>query len=673
MKPLLLLIDLQNDFLQSAGLQPPAGEVISRAAALLKGCRALSIPVIHIWTTMPSDDTRHMHHWKIIDKRACINGTEGHAPPGSLCPIGSEIIIQKFFFSAFAEGKLDHVLQSLKPDTIVIAGLHLHVCLRATILDAYQRDFRVWVVEDAVASDTPFHATITRRYLEKRTIRFLTVNHLLSLLSREPHPLKQDADGIPSLPAIVTTDGSIHDDITERIVHISPRQNDVKLWRVSICGNNQIAHVTSEAKRVWLSWRDASIVSRVAILERLVDLLKTESSELAKQMAVEVGKPVMYGQAEVLRGIELLKSSVHHANSVLQGNCGPNSKFRYRSLGVIAIITPSNNPLAIPLGKIAPALAYGNTVVWKPAPAASSIAVRLMELLQQAGCQPGLVNLICGDRSTAEILMSDEQVDAVSLTGSLDAGYSAQGICVQRHIPLQTELGGNNASIVWSDCILEEAALKVADAAFNLAGQRCTANRRIIIESRSYDHFIKYIEVAVASLVWGDPMDPKTQVGPLISVNKRNSIAALISRTKPFAETIFAPHKTDIDYEKLTNKGAYYPPTVICCNDPDKEIVQEETFGPVLVIQRASDWDHAMKLCNGVKQGLVAALFSKSKELQARFLADAQAGVLKINSATTGVGVEAPFGGWKASGSGPPEHGISDREFYTRTQAIYTY
>jgi acyl-CoA reductase-like NAD-dependent aldehyde dehydrogenase len=390
-------------------------------------------------------------------------------------------------------------------------------------------------------------------------------------------------------------------------------------------------------------------------------------------MAVETGKPVTQGRAEVTRTVALLEAAMRRATDPLEASCGVDSVMRFRPVGVISIVTPWNNPLAIPLGKIGPALFYGNTVVWKPAPAGSPLAVKMMELLRLAGCPAGVVNVVSGDRSTALALMADPRVDAVTFTGSSAAGYWAQDICARRRVPLQAELGGNNAAIIWRDCDLEEAAFQVAEAAFGFAGQRCTANRRVVVDSHCYDAFLKHLEPAVAGLVWDDPLNDPTQVGPLISLEARSRVAALVERAKPAAEAVLVPHRADSNYDDLSRKGAYLPPTVICCNDTTHEVVQEETFGPVLVVQQARDWSQAMHLCNGVKQGLVAALFSRSKELQKRFLEEAQAGILKINTATAGADAEAPFGGWKASGVGPPEHGISNREFYTRTQSIYTH
>ena len=267
--------------------------------------------------------------------------------------------------------------------------------------------------------------------------------------------------------------------------------------------------------------------------------------------------------------------------------------------------------------------------------------------------------------------MSDTRIDAVTLTGSLLAGYSAQEICARRHVPLQAELGGNNAAIVWPDCDLQEAAQQIAEGAFAMAGQRCTANRRAVVNRRCYDEFLHLLTRSVAGLAWGDPAEPETCIGPLISAGERGRVADLIERAAKVAERVIVPHGSNPSYHDLLCSNTYYPPTMVCCDDASREVIQEETFGPVLVIQRATDWNHAIELCNGVKQGLSAALFSLSSDLQQRFLREAQAGILKINHTTAGAQVDLPFGGWKASGIGPPEHADGDREFYTRTQAIY--
>ena len=330
----------------------------------------------------------------------------------------------------------------------------------------------------------------------------------------------------------------------------------------------------------------------------------------------------------------------------------------------MALVTPWNSPVAIPLGKIGPALAYRNTVVWKPAPAAASISARLLELFVRAGAPRGVLGVMAGDAAAARALLEDERVRAVSLTGSPAAGHAAQEIAARRSIPLQAELGGNNAAIVWSDSDLLRAAERIAEGAFGQAGQRCTANRRVIVDARCEDDFIASLVRATAALVVGDPLDPSTHVGPLVSAEARSRAAGSIERARAGARDVLVPHAS-------VPAGEFLAPVILLCDDPRAEIVQEETFGPVLVVQRAGTFDEAIRLLNGVRQGLVAALFSPSPEIRARFLEEAEAGILKLDEATADAGVEAPFGGWKASGVGPPEHGDSDVEFYTRTQALY--
>jgi alpha-ketoglutaric semialdehyde dehydrogenase len=339
---------------------------------------------------------------------------------------------------------------------------------------------------------------------------------------------------------------------------------------------------------------------------------------------------------------------------------------------VVAVISAWNNPVAIPLGKIAPALAYGNTVVWKPAPAATGVARTVMRLLQECGLPADAVQLVTGDHHTAQQLSASEDIAAVTLTGSILAGYAVQEICARRVIPLQAELSGNNAAIVWNDADQAHAAAQIAWGAFAFAGQRCTANRRVIVPKQSFEGFLEKLQAAGERLVWGDPLESATEIGPVISLAKRDEVAAAIARAEASGGAHVTIRLQANNAAQLGGKaGAYAQPTIVCCDQPEHSLVQEETMAPLLVVQRAEDFDHALALCNGVRHGLAAALFSQSADLQQKFLAEARAGILKFNTATAGVDTSLPFGGWKASGIGPPEHGEGDRLFYTQMQAVY--
>lgn len=267
--------------------------------------------------------------------------------------------------------------------------------------------------------------------------------------------------------------------------------------------------------------------------------------------------------------------------------------------------------------------------------------------------------------------MRHESLDALTVTGSCALGRAAQAACASRNLPLQAELGGNNAAIVWSDADLVAAAGSVAEGAFSFAGQRCTANRRVIVTREIHDRFLSMLAQATAGLNWGDPLNPETMVGPLISTSGKDRIQRLIRRAQADGAEVLVPHEHERTRAGLPADGAYVPPTIVLSRDPGQEIVQQESFGPILVVQTAADWEHAIRLCNGVPQGLVAALFSASADRREQFLERVPAGILKINRSTMDADAETPFGGWKASGIGPPEHGDANREFHARIQSIH--
>lgn len=616
MKSLLLLIDLQRDYLASPGLEPPAGTLERRARELVRGCRELGIPVAHLWTSVTRADDRRMPHWRREDRWLCEDGTPGHRPPAGLEPLEGEAVMHKTSFMRAGGLELPAGL-----DRLVVAGVHLHACVRQAVIEAYARDgLEIWVAEDAVASDDPLHAAITHRYLERRAARFLTVDDALAELGGG-----SNGGGGGAAAAAAAA----------------------------------VEPVARRCAGVLDDWRRREPAERVEPLRRLADLL--DPQELGRAMAEAIGKPVRYGVAEVERTAQMLRAVARRAVARDPTEPADGAQVHRRPLGVVGCITPWNSPVYISLGKIAPALAHGNAVLWKPAPAASEISSGLMSLLERAGLPAGLVGLVSGGRRAAEAVIGDPMVAAVTLTGSARAGFAAQEACARRHIPLQAELGGNNAALVWLDADLDHAASQIAEGAFGQAGQRCTANRRVVVHRDCREELIEALTRATAALAWGDPADPATVVGPLVDDRERARVADLVAR----AGQAIVPH------EGPAPAGAFLAPAIVPCDDPSHEIVRHESFGPVLVVQGATDWDHAMELVNGVPHGLAAALFSAAPEPLERFPREALAGIVKLNRSTADAGVDVPFGGWRASGIGPPEHGEFDSHFYTRPQAVY--
>jgi acyl-CoA reductase-like NAD-dependent aldehyde dehydrogenase len=410
-------------------------------------------------------------------------------------------------------------------------------------------------------------------------------------------------------------------------------------------------------------------------LRAVAGVLRREREALAAGICEDVGKPIGMARAEVERSALLLEAVAELGErTVMESRSGAERGYRHRPLGVVAAITPWNNPLVIPIGKIAPALMYGNGVVWKPALPGTRVAQRVMALLEEgwaAGARA--VRLCAGDAGVARWLAEQQGVEGVTLSGSEQAGYALQEICTDRHVPFQGELGGNNAAIVWEveRNQLAGIAREIALGAFGFAGQRCTANRRVIVAVREVREMVELLASETRKLVWGDPREEGTVVGPVISSEKREQMMALLQRARATGLEVLQPH-VDGGLEGRGNKeGAYVAPAIVVSGDAGEEVVQEESFGPVLVVQAAETFEEAIALCNGVRQGLAAALFSQNAERQGQFLAAARAGILKLNQSTVDADACSPFGGWKASGAGPAEHGASDREFFTRVQTIY--
>jgi acyl-CoA reductase-like NAD-dependent aldehyde dehydrogenase/nicotinamidase-related amidase len=647
MKPVLLLVDLQNDFLRAGDLEPHPASIVAAAANLLNTCRTGAVPVVHVWSTVNKSGDNRMPHRKKNGDWMCLEGSAGHACPDVLRPHKKETIIHKIFFSAFSTGQLDSVLHELNADALIIAGVHLHACVRATALDAYAKGYSVVVVEDSTASNDPVHAAITKRYLQERSVIFRSSGEISAAI----------AAGGSKLGELLV------DKEPEVVTHSSP-QNCERRWRLTGGQKSDIAAAVAAAREIFEYWRRVRVDERLRLLQAFGCQLQQHESVLVDLLIEDIGKPVRYARDEVARAIALIGAAAKQIEPK-QDRTLRNTGYRREPLGVIGLIGPFNNPLAIPVGKIVPALLYGNAVIWKPAIPGSRIAKKTAEVFAIATGQPKVLQVLCGDNQTARELMAAS--DAVTISGSLKAGRAAQEICAARHIPLQAELGGNNASIVWGDVELTTAATSITEGAFAFAGQRCTANRRAIVDSSIYDVFLEHLILATRRLVLGDPADPDTQIGPLISSASRNRVKAVVDRARAAALRVINPlGKLD-----SARGDAWLEPTIVCCDDPSAEIVQEETFGPVLVVQQAEDWDQAISLCNGVKQGLAAAIFTTSPKRIEDFLRRVRAGILKINSSTANAAVDLPFGGWKASGIGPAEHGPANREFFTRMQSIY--
>ncbi|MBB2915224.1 aldehyde dehydrogenase (NAD+) [Streptosporangium becharense] len=419
------------------------------------------------------------------------------------------------------------------------------------------------------------------------------------------------------------------------------------------------------AQAVQHDWAGRNAAARAAALAAAADAVEGAADELAALVVREVGKPVTEARAEVARSVSILR---YHAQQVfdpagaVHEPSGSGLLFtRRRPLGVAGLITPWNFPLAIPLWKAAPALAFGNTVVLKPAPQALACALRLAELLNLNEFQ-----VVPGDAEEGAVLV--ETADVVSFSGSARAGAPVRSAAARRGVPVQAEMGGQNAALVLPDANLEAAAAQIAAAAMGFAGQKCTATKRVIAVGNG-DEVREAVLAAVGKLACGDPSDPGTVVGPLIDEAARDRVVAAAGSAARAGGRILAGGRA-VRGPGADGGGWYVEPTVVDGLPAGHPLLCEEVFGPICAIQDAGSVDEAVALANGVRYGLASAVYTTDLDRALDVSDRLETGLVKVNAPTSGVDFHLPFGGEKDSGYGAKEQGKAAQEFYTSLRTV---
>jgi len=445
----------------------------------------------------------------------------------------------------------------------------------------------------------------------------------------------------------------------------SPQAPSDLVVRVPDTSPAEVAAAADVARAAATGWAHGPAHARAAALHACAEAVAAAAGELTDLVVREVGKPISEAGAEIGRGVAILRyfaqQALHPEGEVYPPADGVSLLHtRRRPHGVVGLITPWNFPVAIPLWKAAPALAFGNAVLLKPAPQSSAVALRLAELF--AGALPhGVLTVLTGLGGTGEAIV--DAADAVSFTGSVAAGQSVARRAVERGIPVQCEMGGQNAAIVLPDADQAAAATAIAAAAMGYAGQKCTATSRVIVVGDAAP-FAERLAAAVEALPMGDPADPATVVGPLIEQRPREAIQAAVRRAGAGGARVLTgarPHDGD---------GWFQPPTLLANVPPGDDLRTEEYFGPVCVVLPAESADAAVQVANEVRHGLVAGVYTQSLRAALTLANQLDVGMVKVNAPTTGVDFHAPFGGEKESSYGPREQGTAARDFYTRTVTV---
>lgn len=422
-------------------------------------------------------------------------------------------------------------------------------------------------------------------------------------------------------------------------------------------------------------WGRMPLAQRGAVLVAAADILDGSAAELGAELTREEGKTLPEGIGEVRRAAQILRFFAGEAQREVgelyaSPRPGESISVRRRPKGVVAVITPWNFPIAIPAWKIAPALMYGNCVVWKPASQVPLLAYRLAQALEAAGLPPGVLSLVVGNGSMGEHLAVHPRVDAVTFTGSTGVGRHLIARCGELAKPIQAEMGGKNAAIVLEDAPLAEVAPMVFNAAMASTGQKCTATSRLIVQRSIAEGMAEELGRIARAWVVGDGLHPEVAMGPAVSHGARDEILQAVEHAVTAGATVLAggePYRGG-----ALADGAFVPPSVLEVTDRRTPIWQDEVFGPVLALMAVDSAEEAYDVANDSAFGLSASIFTNDLRHVTEAIERLQVGVVHVNSETSGAEPHVPFGGIKQSGYGPHEQGRSAREFFTDTVTVYS-
>ena len=450
----------------------------------------------------------------------------------------------------------------------------------------------------------------------------------------------------------------------------SPADTAVLVAAGSLAGPEQLTAATESAARAARGWASTPMHERAAILSKAASIVDDNAQTWGAELTVEEGKTLVEGVGEVRRAAAILRycagAADRDAGAVYHSpRRGEQILVTRKPIGVVAAITPFNFPIAIPAWKIAPALIYGNTVVWKPAAAVPLLAMRLASSLHDAGLPAGVLNLLVADSVVGGGLVDDPRIDAITFTGSTGVGRSIAASAAARGVPVQAEMGGKNAAVVLADADLDLAVDQVMAGAFRSTGQKCTATSRLVLDAAIADEFLERLGKRIEALVVGDPSSSGVEMGPLIDAKSLAYVTDSTERAIAGGARLVARGSTGD-----RTSGHFFAPTVLEI-DGDDEIWRDELFGPVLAVRRAAGVDEAFALANDGEFGLSVAVFTRDLEIAMRASAELETGIIHINSESAGADPHVPFGGAKRSGYGPSEQGEASREFFTHACTTY--
>ena len=461
----------------------------------------------------------------------------------------------------------------------------------------------------------------------------------------------------------------------ELIDSISPANRFEVVGQIQASTIDEVEIAVQAATEAKKAWRKLGQYQRGQYLYRVAEILEENLQDIAETLTREMGKTLPEAIGETSRGIAILR---YYAAEGMRkdGDVIPSSEkdalmFTKRTpLGVVGIITPWNFPVAIPIWKIAPALVYGNAVVFKPASESAVTAAKIVECFNRAGLPKGVLNFITGKGSTVgDALINNKHLNGITFTGSEQTGKLVAEAASRNNVKYQLEMGGKNPVIVLNDADIESAVAGVLSGAFKSTGQKCTASSRVIVEAGIYDKFKEHLLSESAKITIDNGLETTTWMGPCASESQLNTVLEYIEIGKQEgASLIFGGNR--LEQGELAN-GFYVEPTIFEDVAPSMRIAREEIFGPVIALIKVDSLEEAISVANDSDYGLSASLYTTNIGAALEFIDDVEAGLVRINAESAGVELQAPFGGMKSSSTGTREQGEAAKEFYTAVKTVF--
>ncbi|MCK6205246.1 aldehyde dehydrogenase family protein [Bacillus infantis] len=460
----------------------------------------------------------------------------------------------------------------------------------------------------------------------------------------------------------------------ELIKSYNPANFEEVVGEMQSSNERDVEIAVEAAAKAAKSWKHLGYVERGNILYKVANELEENLHIIAETLTKEMGKTLPEAIGETNRGIAILR---YYASEGMrkQGDVIPATDqgalmyTKREPIGVVGIITPWNFPVAIPIWKIAPALIYGNTVVFKPATESAITAYKVIECFERAGLPKGVLNFVTGSGSSVgNAIINNEHLKGITFTGSEATGKLVAAAAAKNSVKFQLEMGGKNPVIVMDDADLEEAVSGILSGAFKSTGQKCTATSRVIVEEGIYEALKERLVTESKRIKVGNGLETDTWMGPCASESQMKTVLDYISVGKDEGAKLL------VGGERLSEgdlqKGYYVSPAVFEDVTPDMRIATEEIFGPVIALIKVKSISEAIEVANSTRYGLSASLYTSNISKALEYIEDIESGMVRVNAESAGVELQAPFGGMKFSSTGSKEQGEAAKEFYTTSKTV---